>query len=71
MNKITLQTVVNALGHCDDVQEAVLLKYLNEGSVLSAGTALGEIVDSYVDSMEDDAEFDREHKLYLAARNLA
>lgn len=75
MKKITLKTVIEALQHCSDKQEKDLLEWLNKDANGWAGHELGEIISEHIESMEaeeeHDAEFDREHKLYLAARNRA
>lgn len=70
--KITMKTVIEALEHASDKQEAELLGYLNQDLGTWGGILLEQIVHEHIESMEEsaeqDAEFDREHKLYLAAR---
>jgi hypothetical protein len=55
MNKITLQTVVDALGHASDEQEKEFLRLANQNIWGWAGHSLEWIVKFHVQSMEDEA----------------
>jgi hypothetical protein len=53
MKKLTLKTVIDALDHCSDKQEAELLDYVNRVDAWS-GIILGEIIRDYLESMKED-----------------
>ena len=53
MKKITLQTVVDAIGHCSDKQQKEMLDQLNSGQTSWAGIVLGEMILDFVESMQE------------------
>ena len=65
MKQITLETVIDAIGHCSDKQEKRLLAFLNIGIDNGAGKALSEMVKDHIESIEEDEESDRKFEADL------
>ena len=57
--KITLDLVVDAIGHCSNEQEEDFLLFLNKDLARLSGSALLEMIDDHVASIQEDEESDR------------
>ena len=57
--KITLDLVVDAIGHCSNQQKEDFLLFLNKDLARLSGTALLEMINDHIESIEKDEESDR------------
>ena len=57
--KITLDLVVDAIGHCSNEQERDLPRFLESKSASDAGNVLLDMISDHIESIEEDEESDR------------